>query len=66
MKSADSFDPEEGHHEELGSQGRGSTHAVWAQRRQAKRRANVRAKRHRASMAAMNGMHLRRKKRVTW
>ena len=52
--------------EEAGSQSRGSTHAMWTQRRQAKRRAKVRAKRHRANMAALNGIHLRRNKRLGW
>jgi hypothetical protein len=52
--------------EETGGQSRGSSHAMWTQRRQAKRRAKVRAKRHRASMAASNGIHLRRNKRFGW
>ena len=65
MKS-NSVDPEDLGNEEVGGPSRGSTHAVWSQRRQAKQRTSVRAKRRRASMASMNGMHLRRNKRVSW
>jgi len=66
MNSASSLDPEELGSDELGSPSRGSTHAMWTQRRQAKQRTRVRAKRRRASMAALKGMHLRRNKRVSW
>lgn len=61
-----SMNPEDLEQEDAGSPSRGSTHAVWSQRRQAKRRTRVRAKRRRANTAAMNGMHLRRNKRVGW
>jgi hypothetical protein len=61
-----SANPEDLGNEEEGGPSRGSTHAVWSQRRQAKSRTRVRAKRRRASMAAMNGMHLRRNKRLGW
>ena len=66
MKSASSLDPEESDGEVLGNPSRGSTHAMWTQRRQAKQRTRVRAKRRGASMAAQKGMHLRRNKRVSW
>ena len=61
-----SVDPDDLGNEELGSPSRGSTHSVWSQRRQAKQRTRVRAKRRRASMTGMNGIHLRRNKRVSW
>jgi hypothetical protein len=61
-----SVDPEDLGNEEMGGPSRGSTHAVWSQRRQAKQRTRVRAKRRHASMAAMNGIHLRRNKRSGW
>jgi hypothetical protein len=49
---------------EAGGPSRGSTRAVWSQRRQTKQRTRVRAKRRGTSAAAMSGMHLRRNKRV--
>jgi hypothetical protein len=64
--SSNSGYPEDLGDEEVGSRSRGSTHAVWSQRRQAKQRTRVRAKRSRSGTAAMNGMHLRRNKRSSW
>jgi hypothetical protein len=61
-----SIDPEETGDEETAGQRRGGSHAMWGRRRQAKQRTRVRAKRRRASMAAMNGMHMRRNKRLSW
>lgn len=58
-----SEDPEDSVSEAVGPV-RGSTRAVWSQRRQTKQRTRVRAKRRGSSTAAMNGMHLRRNKRV--
>jgi hypothetical protein len=49
-----------------GNQSRGSTRAMWTQRRQAKQRTRARVKRGAASMAAQKGMHLRRNKRMGW
>lgn len=64
MSSYD-LDPEDGSDGTAGPS-RGSTHAVWSQRRQAKRRTRVRAKRRRANVASTSGMHLRRNKRMSW
>lgn len=65
MNSKD-LDPDDGS-DEMSGPSRGSTHAVWSQRRQAKRRTRVRAKRHRSSnMASMSGIHQRRNKRMGW
>ena len=64
MSSYD-LNPDDGS-DETGGPSRGSTHAVWLQRRQAKRRTRVRAKRRRTTAASMSGMHLRRNKRVSW
>ena len=50
----------------VGGRGRGSTRAVWSQRRQAKQRTRVRAKRRRSSTTTVSGMHLRRNKRTSW
>ncbi len=66
MKSASSLDPEELGGDESSGPSRGSSHAMWTQRRQAKQRTRVRAKRRGASLAAQKGMHLRRNKRVSW
>jgi hypothetical protein len=52
--------------DEFGNQGRGSTRAMWTQRRQAKQRTRAKAKRTSASMAAQKGMHMRRNKRMGW
>jgi hypothetical protein len=65
MSSSMSIDPEEIGGEEQQSR-RGSTHSMWTQRRQSKQRTRVRSKRRRASMAAVNGMHMRRNKRLGW
>jgi hypothetical protein len=61
-----SIDPEEVEGEEVSAERRGSAHAMWGRRRQAKQRTRARARRRRASMAAMNGMHMRRNKRLSW
>jgi hypothetical protein len=66
MKPASSLDPEELGGDTLGGPSRGSTHAMWTQRRQAKRRTRAHTKRRGASLAAQKGMHLRRNKRVSW
>ena len=66
MNSASSLDPEEIGSDELSGPSRGSTRAMWTQRRQAKQRTQSRAERRGASMAAQKGMHLRRNKRVNW
>jgi hypothetical protein len=66
MKSASSLDPEELGGDESGGPSRGSTRAMWTQRRQAKQRTQSRAKRRGASMAAQKGIHLRHNKRVSW
>ena len=66
MSQSPSIEPEEGD-EEFGTLRRGSTHAIWTQRRQAKRRAQVRAGRRRADTATnKKGIHLRRNKRLSW
>jgi hypothetical protein len=61
-----SVEAEDSGGDELSVPSRGSTHAVWSQRRQAKQRTKVRAKRRRTTLTAMSGMHLRRNKRVSW
>jgi hypothetical protein len=52
--------------DEFGNQGRGSTRAMWTQRRQAKPRTQAKSKRRGASAAAQKGMHMRRNKRMGW
>jgi len=64
--SSQSVDPEDLGNEEVGGPSRSSTRAMWLQRRQVKQRTRVRARRRRASMATMNGMHLRHNKRFSW
>jgi hypothetical protein len=64
MNSND-LDPENGSDEGSGPS-RGSTHSVWSQRRQAKTRTRVRAKRRSSNVAATKGMHLRRNRRMSW
>jgi hypothetical protein len=52
--------------EESGNQSRGSTRAMWSQRRQAKPRTRAKSKRRDASAAAQKGIHMRRNKRMGW
>jgi hypothetical protein len=66
MSLPHSVDPEEQDNGETNETRRGSTHSIWAQRRQAKPRNAVRGQRRRTTSAAKRGMHLRRNKRVNW
>lgn len=66
MSSTNHHDLNEFDGDELGAEARGSTRAMWNQRRPSKQRTRTRAKRRAASMASKAGIHQRRNKRVNW
>ena len=64
--SRETYDLDQVDGDGLTGQNRGSTHAIWTQRRQAKRRSRARVRRGGSNTAAKNGMHMRRNKRLSW